>query len=102
RQRRRRAQNRFHFIDERVCLLQTGIRKNETRNRRSGRGIWRGHCPAGVGVWEQLGALMQKTPVLPIIGGNRLIYFCHVEDAAKVVASLCRGPAPSGVVTLAC
>src|ERR1039457_7470182 len=31
----------------------------------------------------KLAALMQKTPVLPIIGGERPKNFCHVEDAAK-------------------
>jgi nucleoside-diphosphate-sugar epimerase len=50
----------------------------------------------------KLEALMHKTPVLPIIGGNRPVYFCHVEDVATGVAGLCRGPAPNGVVTLAC
>lgn len=30
------------------------------------------------------------------------MYFCRVEDVATGVAGLCRGPAPNGVVTLAC
>ena len=44
---------------------------------------------------------MQKTRVLPVIGGRQPMYLCHVDDLARGVSRLCRTPPPDGVVTVA-
>lgn len=44
---------------------------------------------------------MRKRRVLPLMGGSRPMYLCHVDDLARGVSRLCRTGPPPGVVTVA-